>query len=160
MTAVAAEVVDDAKPVAPEVVEETALETVDTVEEVNPPPPPFSTMGAAPVGDAVVKNRWNGPPNPGGSPLGAEGGDQTMTSMSGARSNSASGMASIAREAVGTSRLLTSGTQKSDSSTGSEGVESFGAMGPGDAVRVGWGAVGAVAGRLAGTLCRYGEKTS
>jgi len=69
-------------------------------------------------------------------------------------------MASIAREAVGTSRLLTSGTQKSDSTTGSEGVEGFGAMGPGDAVRVGWGAVGAVAGRLAGTLCRYGEKTS
>jgi len=74
------EVVDDAKPITLEVVEETAFVTVDVVEEVKPAPP-LSATGATPVGDWVVKNRWNGPLNPGGSPLGTGAGDQTMTSL-------------------------------------------------------------------------------
>src|SRR5215469_7950377 len=63
------EVVDDAKPITLEVVEETAFVTVDVVEEVKPAPP-LSATGATPVGVAAVKNRWNGPLSPGGSPLG------------------------------------------------------------------------------------------
>jgi hypothetical protein len=153
------EVVDDAKPSTPEVVDETALVSVDAVEEVTPPPPASAT-GATPVGDSVVKNRWNGPPSPGGSALGIGGGDQTIWLLSLARPNSASGMASIATDAAGTSRLLTSGTQKSGAATGSDALGGFGTLGRGAAVRVGRGAVEAVAGLLAGALCRYGEKTS
>jgi hypothetical protein len=153
------EVVDDAKPITLEVVEETAFVTVDVVEEVKPPPP-LSATGVTPVGDSVVKNRWNGPLSPGGSPLGTGAGDQTMTSLCWARSNSASGMASIASEAAGTSRLPTSGTQKSDAAAAGGGVEGVGAFGRNDAVRVGRGAAEGAGGLFAGTLCRYGEKTS
>jgi len=153
------EVVDDAKPITLEVVEETAFVTVDVVEEVKPAPP-LSATGATPVGVAVVKNRWNGPLSPGGSPLGTGAGDQTMTSLYWVRSNSASGMASIASEAAGTSRLLTSGTQRSEAAPVGGGVEGFGAFGRNDAVRVGRGAAGGAGGLFAGTLCKYGEKTS
>jgi hypothetical protein len=152
------EVVDDAKPSTPDVVDAR----VDAGEEVNPPPPPASATGATPVGDSVVKNRWNGPPSPGGSgsPLGSGGGDQTIRLLSLARFNSASGIASIATDTAGISRLLTSGTQKSDAATGSDVLDGFGTLGRSDAVRVGWGVVEAAAGLLAGALCRYGEKTS
>lgn len=154
------EVVDDAKPATPDVVDETSLVRVDAVEGVKPPPPPASATGATPVGESVVKNRWNGPPSPGGSALGIGGGDQTTRLLSLARANSASGIASIATDAAGISRLLTSGTQKSDAATGSDALDGFGTLGRSDAVRVGRGAVEAVAGLLAGASCRYGEKTS
>ena len=151
-------VVDDSKPSTPPIVGETALVTVDADEEVNPPPPPASATGATPVGESVVKNRWNGPPSPGGSPLGIGGGDQIIKLLS--LANSASGIASIATDAAGISRLLTSGTQKSDAATGSDVLGGFGTLGRSDAVRVGRGVVEAAAGLLAGVLCRYGEKTS
>jgi len=151
-------VVDDSKPSTPPIVGETALVTVDADEEVNPPPPPASATGATPVGESVVKNRWNGPPSPGGSPLGIGGGDQMIKLLS--LANSASGIASIATDAAGISRLLTSGTQKSDAATGSDVLGGFGTLGRSDAVRVGRGVVEAAAGLLAGVLCRYGEKTS
>jgi hypothetical protein len=153
------EVVDDAKPATPDVVDETSLVRVDAVEGVKPPPPASAT-GATPVGESVVKNRWNGPPSPGGSALGIGGGDQTTRLLSLARANSASGIASIATDAAGISRLLTSGTQKSDAATGSDALDGFGTLGRSDAVRVGRVAVEAVAGLRAGASCRYGEKTS
>ena len=154
------EVVEDAKPSTRDVVDGTALVRVDAGEEVNPPPPPASAMGATPVGDSVVKNRWNGPPSPGGSPLGSGGGDQTIRLLSLARFNSASGIASIATDTAGISRLLTSGTQKSDPATGSDVLDGFGTLDRKDAVRVGRGVVEAAAGLRPGALCRYGEKTS
>ena len=160
MRAVVAEVVDDAKSVTVEVVEETAFVTVDVVDEVNPLPPPLSATGATPVGESVVKNRWNGPLNPGGSPLGAGAGDQTMTWLYCARSNAASGMTSIPRDAAGTKRLLTSGTQKSDAAAGAGGVDGLPGPGDNDAVLVGRGAADGVACLLAGASCRYGEMTS
>jgi hypothetical protein len=160
MRAVVAEVVDVAKSVAPVVVEEIAFVTVDVVEEVNSPPPPLSATGATPVGDSVVKNRWNGPLIPGGSPLGAGAGDQTMTWLYWGLSNSASGMTNIPTDAAGTSRLLTSGTQKSDAAAGTGGVDGLRAPVRGAAVLVGGGVTEGAAGLLAGTLCRYGEMTS
>jgi hypothetical protein len=159
------EVVEDANPVTVEVVEETVSVTVDRVEELDPPPlPPLSATGATPVGESVVKNRWNGPLNPGGSALGdAPGaGAQTTTWLYLALSNSASGTASSATDAAGTNRLATSGTQKSGAAAEAGpggglcagGVEGFGALGRNDAVRVGRGGAAGVAGPLAGTLWR------
>jgi hypothetical protein len=152
MRVVVAEVVDVAKSVTPVVVEETAFVTVDVVEEVNPPLPPLSATGATPVGDSVVKNRWNGPFIPGASPPGAGAGDQTKTWLYWGLFNSASGMTSSPRDAAGTSRLLTSGTQKSDVAAGTGGVEGLRAPVRDAAVLVGGGVAEGAAGILGGTL--------
>jgi hypothetical protein len=69
-------------------------------------------------------------------------------------------MTSIPRDAAGTSRLLTSGTQKSDADAGAGagGVDDLWAPACNDAVLGGRGAAEGVTGL--GTLCRYGEMTS